>query len=67
MDIMGEYINPIDNVIKFLESERHRRIDALNSNQHCDNGTLKRNIEVLNCGIDAMKKQRELDKLNGYV
>lgn len=64
---MNEYMNPIDSVIKFLEAERQRRINALNSNQHCDNETLKNNINVLNCGIKAMSEQRAQDKFNGFI
>lgn len=64
---MSKYVNPIDSVIKSLESEKQRRVNALNSNQFCDNDMLKRNIEVLNCGIKAMQEQRKLDKSQGRI
>lgn len=57
---MNEYVNPIDNIIKYLEDERQRRINAYNSGQFCDNATIKHNIEVLTKGIIAMKKERSL-------
>lgn len=57
---MSEYINPIDTIIKGLEEQRQRIINAYNSGQFCDNKTSKHNIEVLTKGINAMKNEREI-------
>lgn len=56
---VSEYINPVDNIIRDLEQERDRRIKAYDSNDFCDNITLKNNIKILTKGIMIMKIERE--------
>lgn len=53
---MSKYSNPLNNVIKLLESEKSRRIKALASNNFCDNITIQKNINKLNKCIDIIKE-----------
>lgn len=48
--------NPLNNVIKFLESEKSRRIKALESNNFCDNITIQKNINKIDKCLDIIKE-----------
>ena len=47
----------MDKIINNLIEERQVRINAYNSNNYCDNKTLKKNIDILTKGIESMNNE----------
>ena len=42
-----EYADTMDNIIKYLENERDRRLNAINSGMFCDNKTSTRHCLII--------------------
>lgn len=61
--IKKEYADTMDNIIEYLQNEKDRRLNAVNSGMFSDNWTSIRHCLLIDAALDAIKeKERQIRK-----